>query len=65
MYHRLYNKRNTNIYIINRPATSKIESSTIRGYVDQYLGFGEWVFDMSVAYLNHTSYFTKNNKRRD
>ncbi|KAL9556742.1 hypothetical protein MBANPS3_001723 [Mucor bainieri] len=52
-------KRSTGL----QPATSKIESSAIRGYVDQYLGFGEWVFDMSVAYLNHSSYFTKNNKR--
>ncbi|KAF1798719.1 hypothetical protein V8B55DRAFT_1522990 [Mucor lusitanicus] len=52
-------KRSTGL----QPATSKIESSTIRGYFDQYLGFGEWVFDMSVAYLNHSSYFTKNNKR--
>ncbi|KAG2207622.1 hypothetical protein INT46_003508 [Mucor plumbeus] len=54
-------KRSTGL----QPATSKIESSTIRGYVDKYLGFGEWVFDMSVAYLNHTSYFTKNNNKRD
>ncbi|KAI8082620.1 uncharacterized protein B0P05DRAFT_537754 [Gilbertella persicaria] len=52
-------KRSTGLQV----ATSKIESSTIRDYVDKYLNFGEWVFDMSVAYLNHSSYFTKNNKR--
>jgi hypothetical protein len=48
-----------------RPATAKIESTTIRGYVDQYLGFGEWVFDMSVAYLGHSSYFTRNGNKTD
>ncbi|KAI9487115.1 MAG: DUF1748-domain-containing protein [Benjaminiella poitrasii] len=46
-----------------QPATSNIESSAIRNYVDKYLNFGEWVFDMTVAYLNHSSYFTKNNKK--
>ncbi|GAA5795026.1 DUF1748-domain-containing protein [Helicostylum pulchrum] len=54
-------KRSTGI----QPATSKIESTTIRGYVDKYLGFGEWVFDMSVVYFSHSSYFTKNQNQRD
>ncbi|KAI9332414.1 hypothetical protein BD770DRAFT_333297 [Pilaira anomala] len=54
-------KRSTGI----EPATSKIESTTIRGYVDKYLGFGEWIFDMSVVYFTHSSYFTKKQIRRD
>ncbi|CAO3609250.1 unnamed protein product [Mucor hiemalis] len=51
-------KRSTGL----QPATAKIESKTVREYVDKYLGIGEWVFDMSVAYLNHSSYFTKTGK---
>ncbi|KAI7901880.1 uncharacterized protein BX663DRAFT_512695 [Cokeromyces recurvatus] len=54
-------KRSTGL----QPATSKIESSTIRNYVDKYLNVGEWIFDMTIAYLKHSSYFTKekyNNK---
>ncbi|KAI8997335.1 hypothetical protein BDB01DRAFT_714434 [Pilobolus umbonatus] len=42
-----------------RPATSKIESENIKGYVDKYLDFGEWVFDMSIAYMSHSSYFKR------
>ncbi|CAO3659224.1 unnamed protein product [Rhizopus stolonifer] len=38
-------------------ATTKIENKTIRGYVERYLGFGEWVFDMTALYLNHSAYF--------
>ncbi|KAI8376837.1 hypothetical protein BD560DRAFT_391663 [Blakeslea trispora] len=52
-------KRSTGLEL----ATSKLESSTIRSYVDKYLNLGEWIFDMSVAYMNHSSYFTKQHKR--
>ncbi|ORE06406.1 DUF1748-domain-containing protein [Rhizopus microsporus var. microsporus] len=57
-------KRSTGLHA----ATDKIENKTIRSYVEKYLGFGEWVFDMTVLYLNHSSYFinrgsTTNDKR--
>ncbi|KAI8336401.1 hypothetical protein EDC96DRAFT_524162 [Choanephora cucurbitarum] len=52
-------KRSTGLQL----ATSKIESSTIRSYIDKYLNLGEFIFDMSVAYLNQSSYFTKQHKR--
>ncbi|KAI8876926.1 DUF1748-domain-containing protein [Backusella circina FSU 941] len=42
-------------------ATTKIENKTVREYVDKYLGFGEWMFDMTAVYLQHSSYFKKGN----
>ncbi|KAI8335135.1 hypothetical protein BC941DRAFT_431325 [Chlamydoabsidia padenii] len=42
-----------------QPAVSKIGNKDIRGYVDQYLGIGEYVLDASILYLNHSSYFER------
>ena len=41
------------------PKTSAIESKDIRSVVDRYLGFGEWVMDLSIGYVGSSSYFER------
>ncbi|KAI8969013.1 hypothetical protein BDF20DRAFT_916427 [Mycotypha africana] len=47
-----------------QPATSKIENKTVRNYVEKYLNFGEWMFDMGAVYLSHSSFFIKDNNNK-
>ncbi|KAI8067586.1 hypothetical protein BC940DRAFT_333600 [Gongronella butleri] len=42
-----------------QPAVSKIQNKEIRGYIDQYLGVGEYVLDASILYLSHSNYFER------
>lgn len=41
------------------PKTSTIESKGIRSAVDQYLGVGEWVMDMSIGFMSSSQYFER------
>lgn len=48
-------KRNTGLHL----NVDKLENENVRYYTNQYLNFGEKIFDYSTAYLNSSDYFTR------
>lgn len=37
--------------------TNQVESKETRSYVEKYLDLGEWVLDISAAFMKNSGYF--------
>ncbi|KAG2228219.1 hypothetical protein INT45_011011 [Circinella minor] len=42
-----------------QPAINKIQNKEIRGYLESYLNFGEYVLDSAILIMNNSSYFER------